>query len=145
MTTLTDRDVLALTLWGEARGEPVEGRIAVACVIRSRLQTGRWGRTYTEVCRAPKQFSCWSAAGGAQNHQALMVRVGIIQAGAVPADPILRECYWIADGTISGALQDRVGGATHYYARWLPEPPAWANDGKVVAEVGDHRFLDGVA
>ena len=43
--TLDDAQVIALTLYGEARGEGVEGRIAVANVIRNRLTSGRWGET----------------------------------------------------------------------------------------------------
>ena len=42
-----DRDILARTLWGEARGEGLAGQIAVACTIRNRVEDGRakswWG------------------------------------------------------------------------------------------------------
>ena len=58
---LTDIDTLARTLFGEARGELYGGRVAVANVIinRAASQVTWWGNTVEEVCRKPKQFSCW--------------------------------------------------------------------------------------
>ena len=38
---LPDDAVLGLTLYGEARGEPIEGQIAVACCIKNRVQLVR--------------------------------------------------------------------------------------------------------
>lgn len=59
-----DRDILARTLWGEARGEGLAGQIAVAWTIRNRvndLKTGPWrGEGYSGVCQKPYQFSCWN-------------------------------------------------------------------------------------
>lgn len=59
-----DHDILARTLWGEARGESLAGHIAVAWTIRNRVNDGRakswWGEGYTGVCQKPYQFSCWN-------------------------------------------------------------------------------------
>jgi hypothetical protein len=45
--TENDRDILARTLWGEARGESLAGQIAVAWTIRNRVNDGNakswWG------------------------------------------------------------------------------------------------------
>ena len=64
--------LLALTLWGEARGEPVLGKRAVAWVVRNRMSIAeawleRKGRqhplfgdgTVAGVVLRPYQFSCW--------------------------------------------------------------------------------------
>ena len=41
---LTDTEVFAKTLWGEARGEGIIGMLAVACVIKNRInRPGWWG------------------------------------------------------------------------------------------------------
>lgn len=52
--TEKDRDILARTLWGEARGEGLAGQIAVAWTIRNRVNEGRakswWGEGYAGVC-----------------------------------------------------------------------------------------------
>ena len=63
-TSEKDRDILARTLWGEARGEGFDGQIAVAWTIRNRVFDGKakswWGEGYAEVCLKPWQFSCWN-------------------------------------------------------------------------------------
>lgn len=144
---LTDRQVLAVTLYGEARGEPIEGKVAVGCVIRNRVKdpVSRFGTGYRSVCLAPYQFSCWIPAGGAANcaatHQAarILLAAGV---GRVPnAD--LREALWIADGLTSGDCRDTVKGATHYLTRDLFEhnPPRWVALMRVMAAVGAHVFL----
>lgn len=142
MTTLTDRDLIALTIYGEARGELVEGKIAVACVLRNRLRVGKWGASYERVCRAPKQFSCWNLSD--PNAAVLKRLTTQIQQGLPPTDPALLECYWIADGLMKDLIQPRVGDATHYCARSMPTPPAWARDGELVATVGHHWFFENV-
>ncbi len=59
-----DRDILARTLWGEARGESLAGQIAVAWTICNRVNDGKakswWGEGYAGVCQKPCQFSCWN-------------------------------------------------------------------------------------
>lgn len=57
--TLTDeQQIIALTLLAEARGEGVEGMEAVAMVIKQRMANRK--QTASQVCLAPKQFSCWN-------------------------------------------------------------------------------------
>ncbi|PWK42197.1 hypothetical protein C7534_1054 [Pseudomonas sp. OV226] len=55
--TENDRDILARTLWGEARGESLAGQIAVAWTIRNRVFDGKtkswWGEGYASVCLKP--------------------------------------------------------------------------------------------
>ena len=59
--TRDDLWIFAKTIWAEARGEPLEGQIAVSNVILNRArQGGWWGDDVVKVCRKPKQFSCWN-------------------------------------------------------------------------------------
>lgn len=55
MLTSEERDLVERIVASEARGEPIEGIMAVAQVIRDRSQL--WGMTVTEVCLAPGQFA----------------------------------------------------------------------------------------
>lgn len=45
-----ERDILAHTLWGEARGDGADGQVAVAWTTRNRLNDGKtnscWGEGY---------------------------------------------------------------------------------------------------
>ena len=145
MTTLSDLDLLALTLWGEARGEPVEGLCAVANVIRNRVRRGAWGTTYAAVVRAPQQFSCWDRAGGVKNFTQLQTLTDAVQHGDVPDDPVLRTCYWIAEGALRGVLPDNTGGSCHYHATIIPIFPRWARGVPAQAIIGAHTFYAGIA
>ena len=55
MLTSEERDLVERIVASEARGEPIEGIMAVAQCIRDRSQL--WGMTVTEVCLAPGQFA----------------------------------------------------------------------------------------
>lgn len=127
-------DVLARTIYGEARGETRSGREAVAAVIVNRAERGGWwGDTIAAVCRAPWQFSCWNKG---DPNRAIIERV-------TAADPIFRECLEIAQSAVAGTLPDRTRGATHYHADYVS--PGWAKTGTVSARVGAHIFYTGVA
>lgn len=145
---LSDRQVLIVTLYGEARGESIVGRIAVGCVIRNRVRSTAFQGGYREVCLAPWQFSCWKMQGGAANcattHQAARILL-TSTVGRIPnAD--LREAAWIADGILSGDCRDVTFGATHYMTGELfqTNPPQWAASMRVVAQLGNHVFLRAV-
>lgn len=139
---LTDEQVVAMTIWAEARAEPIEGEVAVGCVIRNRLmKPRRFQDTWKGVCLAKWQFSCWIPQGGEANYRMLMARCESAMAGTATWPP---QASWIAAGIISGAIEDRVSGATHYYASWMKTPPKWAIDVVPVAVLGVHRFYKDV-
>lgn len=142
---LDDYHALALTMYGEARGEAVEGQLFVGCVIRNRVKSPRrFGDTYTKVCTARAQFSCWWPFGGRENYALVMARARAIvdadHAERLPPDPILRQCLYLASGILSGELTDRAQGATHYLTRalWTSTPPAWAAGRSPLVQVGRH-------
>lgn len=142
--TLSDRQAVALTLFGEVRGEGLEGQIAVASVLRNRLLDGRWGRSYAAVCLAPWQFSCWNDADPNRPRlDALAAQLADPHAPA-PADPALQRCLWLADGLVAGVLPSTVKRATHYYAVAIRETPRWAKAGALVGRVGNHLFFERV-
>ena len=143
MTELTPIDLLALTIFGEARSEPIEGKIGVANVAKNRRVTGRWGSTYETVCLAPLQFSCWSPKGGLSNYTMIHALSEQIATGHRPDDPVLTECYGLARA-IDVWLRDNTHGATHYHTVNLM-PPAWARGHAAVAHLGNHLFYVGIA
>jgi N-acetylmuramoyl-L-alanine amidase len=147
-TALTDREAFLVTLWGEARAEPIEGKVAVASVIVNRWKAPRrYGSTIKAVCHARAQFSCWWRFGGATNYQAVMQRAAAVAAGQTFTDPFWRECEWVVDGLLGGAVRSRVGTSTHYLTTALLKaaPPEWAIGKKPAYVVAAHSFYEGIA
>lgn len=147
----TETDVLARTLWGEARGEGREGMRAVGWVARNRAmlarqfieRTGRGHHplygdgTYRGACLARMQFSCWNPDD--PNLPRLMA-VG--DSNAAFADALV-----LAAGVIAGTPGDPTHGATHYFTLARPAwahtwPPAWAAERTATAIIGGHAFYD---
>ena len=111
-----DIDIVARTLYGETRGESWPGKIAVAWVIRNRvelsekriLEEGRekwWGRGYINVCLKPFQFSCWNEND--PNRAKL-------QTVTLETEAIFRECYAAAALVLSGGIPDPTSRSFHY-------------------------------
>jgi hypothetical protein len=138
--------VLALTIFGEARNQPIEGKVAVGSVIRNRLASGRWGHDYKAVCLAPWQFSCWTPKGGQANYETVLAAARTLLRPDGHRGPDLRECVWVADGLISDVLRDRVANCQHYMTRelWHSHPPSWAKGLDPAIRIGDHVFFRGV-
>ena len=134
-----DRDILARTLWGEARGERLAGQVAVAWTIRNRVNDGKtkswWGEGYAGVCQKPYQFSCWNKND--PNFACL--------SGAKPM-PFreLAQARIAADQVIDGKVADPTGGATHYYATTMPKAPPWVKGAKETLRLGHHIFFKDV-
>jgi N-acetylmuramoyl-L-alanine amidase len=150
LVALSDEEVVGLTIWAEARQEPLTGRVAVGCIIRNRVraQQRRFGLTYREVCLKPWQFSCWLPQGGESNHRALLEQAKMLATtNATPAMP-LRNALWIAQGVMNDTVEDIVKGATHYYSPDAMKPkgrvPDWAHPPAVLtAVIHRHRFYKG--
>lgn len=137
---MTDHDALTLTIWGEARGEPIEGKIGVAMVMRNRVQDRyRGAQTYVDVCTAHAQFSAWTEEINAMQAEAAML-TGDPTLIHHP-DPVLRLCAEIATATMAGTLADNTAHANHYYAASIPAP-AWAQGAPLLASLGAHRFFN---
>jgi spore germination cell wall hydrolase CwlJ-like protein len=134
-----DRDVLARTLWGEARGEGVAGMIAVAWSIRNRVDDGKdkswWGEGYTGVCQKPYQFSCWN-----KNDPNYPFLSGARQ---IPFRE-LAQCRAAADQVMDGKVPDPTRGATHYYATSMAKAPTWSLGAKRTLTLGHHIFFKDV-
>jgi len=132
----SELEVVACTLWGEARNQGVAGMRAVASVIENRRQAGyRRKRSASDVCLDPWQFSCWNA-----NDRNL----GRMRAVARAPDAEYREALTIADEVVKRTLGDSVKGARHYHAATMPKPPSWAKGKTPCIVIGDHLFFNDI-
>jgi len=135
-----ERDIAIRTLYGEARGESREGRIAVAWVIRNRVEIdlGRdgkpdwWGEGVIGVCCKAGQFSCWNA-GDPNLPKLKSLRTD---------DPLYRMLGAIVDAVFAGDIADPTWGSTHYHT--VNVSPKWAVGLRSVTSIGAHLFYNDV-
>lgn len=137
---LDDEKVFALTLYGEARGEPIEGQISVANVIMNRfLDNSHEYKSIKDVCLKPFQFSCWNIND--PNRDLLLKKAIEID---YTNDPILKQCKWIVEGIINREIIDNTKDA-HYYmvtSEFKNDPPSWVKNPNDIMEVGKHTFFN---
>lgn len=137
---LPARSVLALTVWGEARGESTRGQVAVAWVVKNRAAARR--QTIPHVCLDRWQFSCWW--GQDPNAQALRLRAERVLAGQVLPEPRWLAILQLSHQVLVGGLADPTGGADHYLTTILHQDddcPLWAKSMTVATTIGRHVFL----
>lgn len=142
--TLNDLDVLARTLYGEARGEGAKGMVLVANVIITRSQDRRWPNSVADVCQQPWQFSCWN-----KNDPNLPKLLATDF-----SDKYFVQAYTEAAGVLYDRLikkkdKNPVTGCNHYMTGSLyrgSRPPSWIiqDDGALIPpdfEHGCHVFF----
>lgn len=130
-TVANDLDVLARTIYGEARGESWQGKVAVAYTIVNRAaHPSWWGKDVASVCLKPFQYSCWLASDP---------NFHLIQTVDLTSHAF-RDCYAAACLVYNRTLSDPTLGSTHYYALSIPSPPAWAATLKATTVIGGHKF-----
>ncbi len=131
-------DVLARTIYGEARGETVRGKEAVACVVMNRVKRAKnrgsywWGDTVEQVCHKPWQFSCWN------ENDPNLEKIKKIE----PGHRVFDTCLRIARRAISGSIEDMTRGATHYHTSSVNPP--WSKGRPACAEIGHHLFYNDI-
>jgi len=129
-----DVDIMARTIYGEARGESETGKIAVGWVIRNRVAANTWyGKTIEDVCLKPFQFSCWNPGEPSRVKLTSVART----------DRVFVKCVDAAIKVISSEVPDPTEGATHYYANYI-RAPAWTRGATFTVRIGVHLFYKNV-
>ncbi|MCS6931246.1 MAG: cell wall hydrolase [Acetobacteraceae bacterium] len=143
--TEEDKDIVARTLWGEARGEGEEGMRAVAAVIVNRARIARaWMAKYGKkrhplfgdgslksVCQAKFQFSCWNEG---DPNRAKMEALATTDALYLQGRAALEWALTNPDPTL---------GATHYYSSVI-KAPDWTKGATMTVKIGHHLFYKNV-
>lgn len=130
---LDDLKTLTLCAYGEARGEGVEGMLAVCSVVINRTRVTRY--TIKSVCLKPYQFSCFNAN---DSNSAKLLEIAQNFDECLNKDNHLKQAYWIAKGIMDGWLQSNVYNATHYHA--ISILPKWALNMEKIKKIGNHQF-----
>ncbi len=132
-----DIDILARTIYGEARGESYAGKQAVASVVmnrykaaqRSTAKARQYGNTIAAICQKPYQFSCWLR--GDPNYTLITT--------VKDNDAVFVQCKQIASNAVRGLIADNTNGADHYHTRAVA--PDWSAGRTPIAIHGTHRFF----
>lgn len=120
---LTDIELLALMIAAEADNQPIEGKVAVACIPGERLRRGRWGGSLRQVILQPYQFSAFNV----NSHYMRFVH-------RISAHVMLAEM------AIGNLCNSPVNGATHYHTADIL--PVWAKSPQMIrrGQIGQHIF-----
>lgn len=133
--------IMALTVWGEARGEGSLGMAAVAWVIMNRAHRGGWwGDSIKSVCLKPMQFSCWNAND--PNRSDLLTLADDLERNKDNASrhPALSRAKEICRRVLDRKIVSPVRDATHYHTEKVN--PSWAKSDKMqyIRQIGAHLF-----
>ncbi len=139
MLLLSELDIAARTLWGEARGEDYIGRRAVAHVLFNRWKTtyGQFRKddTLATSCLRHVQFSVWNS-GDLNFKKMFEVNYNNID---------LLMCLQIILEIINeDGKGDTTEGAKHYYSKSMSSPPNWAVGHAPSLETDGHLFFNDV-
>ena len=120
--------LLALCVWGEARGESNAGKSAVAHVVMNRWRSSAFPRAVRDVILQPAQFSSFNADD--PNRKKML---------GVKAGENWNECFNAALGAYGGIDPDPTRGATHYCG--INSNPGWRKLMIETARIGGHVFM----
>ncbi|NSW85227.1 MAG: cell wall hydrolase [Syntrophobacteraceae bacterium] len=132
---LEDSELLARCIYGEARGEGIEGMIAVGHVILNRCDAGGYGEGLKGVILRRRQFSCFNS--GDPNF------IKLTQPEL--HDDAISVCRDVARRLLEMSQEERKAddpthGATHYHAASIR--PYWTKSLRMVfcRRIGGHLF-----
>lgn len=122
-TKATQQDIacLAKNIYMEARGEPLEGQIAVAQVTLNRVRSNKFQNTVCGVVYANKQFS-WTNTKHRKIKDSKAYESAVVLATAVLTNSIPLPTF----------------KALYFHTRQVK--PRWNRKKQVVATIGNHIF-----
>jgi N-acetylmuramoyl-L-alanine amidase len=121
---LTDEaNCIAVAVYHEARGESVEGQLAVAQVIKNRAASGQYPADWCGVVKQPWQFS--------------FVRHGQFPSVDVNSDA-WRKAVGITRLAVANAVSSVPKDCLWYHANYVA--PRWSNNLQRVQQIGAHIF-----
>lgn len=131
---MPDEEILATTIFLEAGGESIKGKLAVGWVVLNRVKLGRRhygsGGGISGVCLKPFQFSCFNS-----NDPGLGKSLGINKNSQV-----YMSCLEAAREVLAGKVEDPTGGATHYFNPRVCGIPKWSRGMDFCGQIGRHFF-----
>ena len=123
-----EQEVIAMTILGEARGEGEAGMYAVACVLAQRVKNASGDKSYTQICKADWQFSCWNDKKKSE------AKLKKLMSNSVSAKYAKRLAIHI-----DNLDRSYVAFADHYCT--LNTNNKWTRKSSPVKVIGQHKFF----
>ena len=134
-------ECLALNIYHEARGESLEGKVAVSQVVMNRVKSNYFPNTICDVIYQARYSNWWK-----ENHGRNVPVINQCQfswycdgKSDTPKDmKAWGDAISIASDVVSGKYPDISSGAMFYHADYVQ--PYWAATMQHVVQVDDHIF-----
>ena len=153
---IDDPDLGALTVWTEARGEPRDGKAAVAQVLKNRMTLHyESDGTVQGTALKPNQFDafwfafsnghyrriCWTLSDALAQADKLLVQakaqVGAWNDCSAAYNQVMAGTYEADTPSVFSLLVPRAG----LYDNLSISTPPWANPSKMICKIGQHSFF----
>ncbi len=127
-----DLEIFCKTLYGECRGESLEGQVAVACVILNRFNSKKWfsADTIAGVCQKDWQFSCWN-----KNDPNRKILENLDR----------KDWYKFVAIVNEAQKKDIIEGCCHYCTNTVADKTSWAKDKTPDFIIGNHFFYKDIS
>jgi cell wall hydrolase len=124
--------LLGCLVFGEARGESFEVKLAVAHVAVNRLRVHGFGVSLVAVCLQPNAFSCFS--------QRDPNRAKLLEPEKHEKPNVWADCYYAAALALGDSAEDPSRGAVFYHDVSIDSPPGDWGRVRPAAAIGRMRF-----
>lgn len=124
---------LARNIYQEARGEPLAGKVAVANVVKNRVESRNYPNTYCEVIRQRSRGICqfsWYCDS--------RINSPYFRSMELPDAQAFKIAVAISLKIVHNIIMDNTGGATHFHATYVS--PYWSNHLVQTVQYGEHIF-----
>ena len=120
-----EANCIAVAVYHEARGESVEGQLAVAKVIMNRAASGKYPPSWCGTVKQPWQFSFVNPRTG-------------VMPGVDEASASWRKALGVTRLAVANAVQSLPADALWYHADYVA--PSWGRRLNRVSKIGNHIF-----
>jgi len=148
---LNEVQCLAENVYHEARGESIAGMLAVALVVKNRVENVRYPNTYCDVIKEGPVRESWKTRSKPFLDQSERIYYpvrhrcqfswycdGRSDTIRKTGNKLWERTYTIARAVIQGVVYDFTDGSTHYHADYVS--PSWAKKYERVTSIEQHIF-----
>jgi hypothetical protein len=142
---LPEKKLLALMIYGEARSNSFEGKVAVASVAMERVDyvesiIGKENGILRKVLLKPKQFSCFNETDTQYDE---LFYIAYNWNYEIKINDSLRQCYGIAKGIINKQIQRHPVVVQYKIKNYMTSETIkdWEKGMRIVLVLDGHKFL----